>query len=499
MKKAVITLLICICLPKITVWSNPGSNYLTKDQMQEDFSYFYNHLQLVNPRLEIIKKVTGTDILGDLQKLYTCIDTISCESGFNDIMYRAITLCKDQHISFVEKYPYSDKDTSEINIAKKSTLELFNIFEKYNPNINPFQVYYINGDYFVPDIWDKEGILQIPAGSKLISINDIGVDEYVNKWIIPVFPNVRWDNVNKKFYVSTFISPQRLEQNNKFIVSYSFQGKIKEKELTSYRIKFPGNKGVYNPRVEYFIEDKILYIRIPYMDKGFIEDYNKEILKYKGATIDKVMIDIRDNNGGSDQVWMDILSVIIDKPIAAVQRLAFKDNPLVKEYLKKSNISYSNKELEKKSIYIGQDTLFCIREIREVNPMQKSLEYKGNIYVLANNRCFSSSLAFTSFCQSVDRLITVGSNYGYFGGQGITPFHFILPHSKFIFRLECSLDATGVQAYNPEEYYHDKVEIPVNINWDKTLLERDYEGDFYSEDYLYNIDPVFREVLKIDN
>lgn len=470
---------------------------LSKSQMFEDFDFFVSTLDKVSPRLEVVKKVTNANVLNDLAKLRNCIDTVTSAQGFCDIMLRSMIACKDQHIGFSDKYPYKDKSSADLHNIEGKMTNLLDAYCKYDQTIDPFQVFYVKGKYFVPDIFDRDSILQIPARSQLLEINGLSIDDYIDKWIIPTCENVRWDHKNKRYFVSTLFSPQRVGQSNQFVITFLYQGNKISKKINNYRINIPLNKGVFDPNVLYFEEDKILYIRVPSMESEWIESYKQEILRYKKKEFNKIVVDIRRNRGGSDEVWENILSCIIDKSVFSKQTLAFKDNLLVNEYLIKNNIVYNKSELLENPLFIGKDTLFCIQSLREIKPIENSLNYNGTIYVLVDQYCFSSSLAFSSFSQNIDRLVTVGTNSGYFGGEGVAPFYFILPNSKYIFTLECSLDATSVAPKYYDKYYHDNLEILVDLNLNYILKENLYDGLFYSQDYLYNIDPVFRTVLKI--
>lgn len=470
------------------------SNSLTKRQMFEDFDLFFYKLDSINPNLEVVKKTTGYDILAELRNLRQKIDTVTNDMGFFDIMYRAMILCKDRHVSFT---PTNTQDTLVAKLANNNLKKVMKIYNKYDERFNPFPIYYVDGKYYATDVFSLNSELLVPAKSQIIQINNLAVDEYIEKYVVPIYEQPRWDNKHKKYYVRTLFPPKRTGFSDKFIVTYLNNGKTEIKELSEYKINFPLNKGVFDPNVLYLSRDKILYIRVPVMNHEWIKDYKDNILKNKGKEIDKVVIDIRGNGGGSDFVWIGILSAIIDKPISSLERLAFKDNNLVKEYLKKNNITYTSEELDKEPLYIGKDKYFCIQAPRKIDPDENSLRYTGNIYVLTDFRCFSSALAFSAYCQNVERLITVGNPSGFLCGQGVTPFYFTFPNSKISFRIPNCLDATNVAPNDFYGYYHNFVEIPVDLSLEYLTTESAFEGLMFSEDYLYSIDPVFRKILDL--
>jgi hypothetical protein len=161
------------------------------------------------------------------------------------------------------------------------------------------------------------------------------------------------------------------------------------------------------------------------------------------------------------------------------------------------SIEFDAKQTGNEKLIIGKDTLFHIHDTEMIQPLENSLKYSGKIYCIFDDRCFSSTLAFYSVCQNVDNLITVGSHTGYFGGQGITPLCFILPHSKLVIRTECTLDATNTNKSNWLSFFHDNMEIPVDLTLKESINRVYYTGKYFDENYLYNIDPVFKKVLKL--
>ncbi|MDR1055061.1 MAG: S41 family peptidase [Prevotellaceae bacterium] len=471
---------------------NADSIRFTKQQMLEDFDFLYEKIRTVNPHLGVRYEVTGTDILAKIKNNRKSIDTVSSESSYYDIIAKTFLLCQDGHTNLILYYPDKYTDTSYINQAIKTSQEFKKKYFKYSP-YSSLKVFYINGEYFFPDIFDNENVLQIPKKAKLLKINGIDIDEYVEKWNVPIHPSVRWDQNRKKYYTLTIFPPSITGLDEKFLITYSYGQEIKEIELTSFRIKYPQGKGSRDIRVNYFDKDKILYIRVPAMDASKIDHYKQEIEKHKGKEISKVLIDVRSNGGGNDLTWKEILASIIKDTINIPQKLCFKDSHVVKQLLDKQEIPIA----ENTPLIIGQDSLFCITGYREIIPSNNSILHNGNIYVIINESCYSSTLAFSSACKTVSKLITIGTPTGILGGEGIRPFYFVLPNSKLIFSIASSLDG-NVQGNDVENYYHDDIEIPIYPDLDYYCTEFEYKDEFYDEYFLYNIDPVFKTILKLE-
>lgn len=483
-------------LHSVYIYADVLEEHLTKDQMKEDFDFFVSKLKTVDPMLEVVRLGTGIDVLKDISNMRKSIDTVTCEQGFYDILLRSFLLVKDQHVCFTDYYPYKDKDTIHLNKTFTSMEKLFPVYQKYDFNINSIPLYYFNNKYLSSNIWNRDSVLVVPFGSEILEINGIKINDYIEKWILPINPVVRWDNKKQKYFVSTIFSPPRIALSDQFIIKYQYEGKEILNKIDSYYIKYPTNLGKSNPKVYYFNKDKILYIRIPSMQVSWLDSYKEDIFKYRDHNIEKIVIDIRDNGGGNDIVWEKILSYLIESPLVSNQKLAFKDNDLNKSYLKKNKVKFEMQNSLKK-IVIGKDSLFYIQSKRRIEPDEKSLNYKGKIFVLINRGTYSSASAFSAFCQDIERLVVVGTNTGFLCGQGITPFTFMFPNSKLVFTIPCSLDMNLIQISPDKISYRDQVEVNVDIDANDLLRESLYQDYFYDEKYLYNQDPFFKVILDL--
>jgi hypothetical protein len=473
---------------------------LTQQEMREDFDFLYEKIKTVNPHLAIRKQVTSWDVLTEIQKLRPRLDTTRSEAGFFDLIVRALILCRDPHNSFSTFYPYNDIDPAVVNAAIEETKRYRREYFRYNVFYNTQPLFYVNGAYFIPTLEyphkrDEQNVrIKVPGKSKLLEVNDIPIDEYNEKWNLPVHSEARWDYSQNKYYAYGIFSPRRTMGEGSSFITFANSGAVQKERTDTIGMALANRQGRDKPKVHYFAKEAILYIHIPEMDMEKIDFYRQEILKYKAREIKKIVLDVRDNGGGNDAVWEAVLASVIKKPIKAHQKLCFRNNQTVRDYLEKGGIAWAAET----PLIIEKDTLFCIEDERNIEPAEQSLAYDGKLYVLINRNTFSSALALVAFSENIDNMITVGQSTGWLGGEGVMPFYFILPHSKLIFSLACSLDG-NVTDHNPVSYYHDRAKIPVPLTVDDQYNEyyySFYRGEFYDEDYLFNSDPVFQKVLE---
>ena len=464
---------------------------LTKDEMKADLSFLVQKIRNVTPGLEVRKQVTGTDILKEIDRLAE-----SEIASFEDFYYTAkliMLLCQDQHNDLCS-YP---KGIDEINPnitsdAKKISDSCENIFDRYYSG-GCASVEYSGGKYFFNyTLYDKADKVIIPAGAEITKVNEIGIKDYIHRFNRSIDNSVRWNFDLKEYYTLRLYPPDMTGLSpDKHFLTYTFGGIEKT-------IKYNG--GVINtvydwdPAVSYFRKHGILYLRIPEMDADQCDFFVSEIMKYKGEKIEKIIIDVRDNGGGNDRLWRTVLSAIVAKPLTMLEKCYIRNTYDAKDYLA-TIINILLKTEDTMSInginYIG------IADDRDtIVPADKTLNYNGNIYLLVNNKCFSSTLAFISFCKAAAPFVrTVGEPSGYIGGKGISPFFFRMPNSKLIFSICPVLDASNAKSI--EDYYHRQVDIPVKMNIDNYVFEHDDRSKRYGEDYLFNHDPVFRKVLEL--
>jgi hypothetical protein len=469
---------------------------LTNEQMQEDISFLVRAIKEIEPNIAIREQVTGTPIMAEIDSLAVIAKDLRTFEDFYYLAQRILLLCQDQHENLQGFYPQGIEDSN--HYISQEAIKISELCETrydwYNPQgCSPFFKYIDGKYYFFVDIYrrdnDKQYSLLIPSGSQLLAINNISINEYVNEWGRKIDNSIRWDNARKKYYTYRIYHPMiTLQDTNESFVTCNINGVIKTITMRDWSISTNTPTGVSDEKVFYFDTSDILYVRIPDMDYEKIEYYKTEILRYANKPIKKVIIDIRRNGGGSDYVWMDVLSSIIDKPLITPSKVYRKNTPLSIDYA-------TNIRKDKISSYTQDKVFFRTSDNYDtILPAKQNIHYSGKIYVLVNEYCFSSSLAFISFCERTDRLVTVGKNTGYVKGRSTTPYFLTLPNSKLIFELIPSLDMTNIT--RPEDHYDNAAEIPIEPSIEYYINEITYEGNRYDKDFLFNYDPIFKAALE---
>lgn len=213
------------------------------------------------------------------------------------------------------------------------------------------------------------------------------------------------------------------------------------------------------------IEKNIGYIYLPQMygiygeitekdiesDMKIIGDYINTLESYKA-----LIIDIRGNTGGNDYYWESIVSKIICDDIESTGYLAFRsDSEIIKNYIDKRKIELEPidkfpKELLKN---IPKEILTNFSEFMKCKVVigsNNNSKFNGNIYLLVDNKVYSSSESFSIFCKDSGFATLIGEKTGGDGG-GIDPILFNLKNSGLIVRMSSDMYLTG-QGICDEEF-----------------------------------------------
>lgn len=472
---------------------------LTTAEMLADFDQFVDMVKEFSPQTPVRKAVTGIDPLAELKKMRPRIRKIKSTKEFAGLIESAITVLQDGHSSLLWPRGYSSDDLEELNISE-AAIELFPAYyelrtstanrKKFNLKLK-----YIKGEYYSIAPFQHEGV-SYKAGLRLAKINGRRAQAFISK-LYPYLRRMRWDYKHRRYYSENFYRSLNLTSDQSLKLKFVDQDKkvttgiFKLDEAIRYEDDVE-NTEYQAEKVEYFAAEKVLYVRIPKMNMDYIDFYPTEIRsKAAGKPLDKVIIDIRNNPGGADNVWVKVLASIIHKPIDfELLLLALSSEGMKKQYPEDSP-NWKSYQVSFLNNY--QYSVFASGP-RQIEPDSNSLHFDGKVYILLNEGIYSSAGAMAAIGMLADNIYTVGQNTGWLLGRGINPIVFELAHSKILYRIEPVIDFQNVN--NAEDVYHDKVEIPVALSIDEYLKRIYYKGDLYDKAFLLQHDPVFMRAFK---
>ncbi len=203
------------------------------------------------------------------------------------------------------------------------------------------------------------------------------------------------------------------------------------------------------------------------------------------------MLDVRDNAGGNDGDWVSVISRFLHKPIIRPITRCF--NPI---NFSKDRIYADSFRVFKNAFVKNGAFLEAINTPDTILPYKNKIGFSGKIYVIQNENCFSATGDLISTCQFTDQMVNIGNSTGWFGGFGSMPWVYILPHSKILYWTEPLLDFTNVT--KPEDLFHNEVKMPMQLSAADYAHRYTYKNDWYSKDYLFTYDKVFKAILQLD-
>lgn len=334
----------------------------------------------------------------------------------------------------------------------------------------------------------------LPMGSIIKNINGRSVESYF--YNSPV--RYHWDNIYKKTHstVNGFLYDLKLDST--IVISYlDSTNKLKEfvYDNSKYSCFISSPSYLFyertSPNVEFFNDENILYIRTSRMsDSDIYVDQIQE--KGRGKNIKKGIWDIRRNLGGNDEVWQNILAVLIKDTLRYDIKIASMDTELANEKLE------INKKAESVKLPFLKKKYKVMNWGESVIVLQEnSIKFDGPIYILQDKIIYSSAGSLSALARLSDQLTTIGTTTEFLLGNGITPVVFQLNNTKFAFQLEPVVDITNIK--ESYDYYHDFVETPIKLTREDMInyLKASNET-LYSKNFLYNVDPVFKEALEME-
>lgn len=461
---------------------------LSKRQMHADFDTLVATIKKVSPHISIKKDLWKYDALKEMYAQKKCIDTIKNDFSFYILLKRILHLSQDMHTSTW------GKQIGWAELQEKKYKKVSDAFKLSIPNI------YINGEYIITDPFLID-LDTIEVGTKIVKINNISIDNYLKKKISGEY--YQYDSKRKKMYYSGFF--RNIE--TLFIDSINITFKTEKGEVKTYRFstkKFTrylpdiGVKNSDSTRIDYWANEKILYIRLTEMNPSYVSTLKEKLVTFRNKLneIDKIIIDFRNNGGGQDRAWQNLYAEIIDKTISYPLVIDdYKNSVLTKEKIEKFGIKVNEPiKVDDNPLLRKYDFYRIANTIESIEPSATSMRYNGKIYVLAENH-YSSTGSAISVANSNpnDNLISVGRKTGYFLGIGFSPQQFLLPNTQLRYRIAPSIEVTNVKTLL--DLMHDKTEIEVPYSIEELKNKYNYKGDISKKEYLLEFDSFIKFVM----
>ncbi|OFZ11924.1 MAG: hypothetical protein A3D92_10015 [Bacteroidetes bacterium RIFCSPHIGHO2_02_FULL_44_7] len=445
---------------------------VSRQQMYEDFDVLFEHIKTTNPYLDIKKELYSYSILDTIASFRAEIENCTSFRDFHFLTKKVMNTCLDGHAAMTTPVDYPPT-------------------ELYLPLV------YQQGEYRIKRSFTYRSV-HFPAGSKLVAINgNPSIHEEVARQV-PYRYLMRWDNALQQFYSELFFLSDFYIHQGHIRLDFEINNALLSTDFQFHEaVEFEASQNRNDPpRVDYLEAEKILYLRVPTMDWSARKFYRKEINKCaKGKEIEKVVIDVRNNYGGSSLVGRNIFRALLPSPMTFHIRL-YGNDP--------TNISKKYKKMHGFDSHHPLDTLHELNDLQlyryidkkeAIQPYSNSIRHSGPIYILSNEHLYSAGGAILMFANhsATDRIFSIGTPTGWFLGEFSDPIHFTLPHSKLQFQIAPSMSLTDVRdRSNVMLDSYDTVIYPSISDYNNYYEQG---GTLYAPDFLLKADPYFKPIL----
>ncbi len=498
MKIVIAVLTLCIYLQ---VTAQPADSLQTKilssAAMQEDFAYLLKLLQQTHPGLYRYTSKEEASAKWDSSKAL-----LRTPMSFYDFYKIIAATIADIRCAHTQALPVSDLEPYFNSYMKTIPFFLYPVEDKIvvilnltpDTSIQPgYEVLSINGKsineikQIVTRYYWADGFIQ---SSKNQVLQGQWFDIFYYSFVARpdtfhiTFKTLTGDTISYTTPAQTFASSLKWIKNNP--VNQQMDAWYdKKRDKHPWRLSFPGDvPATAMLRFDGFggeganTEEEAQSTFRAFMDKSLKE------IKKKNCT--SLIIDVRSNGGGWDNQGIELFTYLMkgDTAVRYYRRQhAITDSS---EFLRFSDLSPEELKSVKEELTPEPDGTFTLRE--DKNPTlqlqsPKPNRFKGNVYVLMDEKTFSTAAEFTAAAQANKEAVFVGEESGgcYEGGNGSSFIHLRLPNS-------------GIAIGTPLVSY--------NMNVGEVLQKGrgtipDYRVLFTLNDILHHIDPQFNLVKSL--
>ncbi|MEP6465643.1 MAG: S41 family peptidase [Parafilimonas sp.] len=314
------------------------------------------------------------------------------------------------------------------------------------PVLFPFQLYFINNKvYVIKNYSNNKSIL---TGDEIVSINGQHINSIVDR-LLTFIPSDGY-NLTMKYRALYYQFPtwyRYIDQKENFIIVIKQNNVLQTYQIKGSKFNDIAEDGflkepLRSKQLEFKIENNIGFLTIHSFAKTEIQKAKQEFkpfineifIQLKANKIKNLIVDLRDNTGGSDPYAEYFASYFFDNPFRYWDRIVVTE-AIAKEIKGIALTAFYKKPIQKDSVWLWQKgkhtNEFDFYE--EQQPAKNN--YKGNTYILINGFCMSSCSDVTAILAYNKKATFIGeetgggyqgNNSGMIPDTKVTPFNFTL-------------------------------------------------------------------------
>lgn len=460
MQKPIQFVLLCYLAGQFLTAQTPMQ--LSKVEAREDIETLRTALEYVHPRLYQY----------DSKEIF--------DSRFDSI-YKSL----NSGISGLDLLSTVSKINASVNCGHLYTIPQGNLEkEVLNKKVLPFYLKVIGNELFVlKNCSAKENI---PDGSKIISINDIPTFKILEDMMEGIatdgYIETRKRRLAERYFFYEFHGFDlyyhlHVDRSSSFAIEFlpmksdtnksiEVQGVSIEDRKKILKARYGLEEGSWfkepSPKFVFFEDEKygVLTISRSFYDKRIDPDYDSLLAKsftaLKQKRIPNLIIDLRDNEGGSEHHEMELISYLYDKPFKLYQNMYLSNldfRPLKNVILERdsTDLLFSNDDgyMRKFGNNLWVNNYEYSDNLRLQPPKENVFE--GQLYVLTSGISFSSTAAMIADIKKTTNAIFIGEESGgtYEGPTGGDSIVIELPNSKIMVRISPNIQVGYMYQKHP--------------------------------------------------
>jgi C-terminal processing protease CtpA/Prc len=306
--------------------------------------------------------------------------------------------------------------------------------------------YYIEGDHLYI-IENKDSIQNIKPGTEVLAINTVPVSEYIKKYrklissdgYNTTFQDYFLKDVFFNFYTAekgftdsatietlynnekrTYTLNRETKSKNDLEKDKELEKRTPEKKVNDY-VAFSNS---YNRNFKFLDKDSMTaYVKVKSFSKDYSDEFYKETFaKIKNAKSSYLIIDVRNNYGGSLYEINKLYSYLASEPFVLIKpsQVTSRVTPLKTNYFRKSSaLEYALKSFTYPTYFFAQafstykkdgKVFYKMKADKPTKPNKNA--FHGKVFVLINGGSFSASSIITAKLKYDKRAVLVGEETG---------------------------------------------------------------------------------------
>lgn len=426
------------------------SSSLPPEKLREDVDFAYSRLKELHPQLYWY--ISREDLDYKFDSIKKTIRQPLTPLQFYFKLQPVISDIREAHLSLripMKKLPR--KETRALENKKA-------LFSRFG--------YYVEGNrLYITE--NKDSVQKIKPGTEILSINKVPVSVYLKRyrqltnsdgfnttfqpyflkdWLFYFY--VAENGYENKAELETLYNGEKktyfLTRETKSTTDLERakeqQKRTPEKKINDY-VAFNDS---YNRNFKFLDEDNTTaYIKVKSFSRAYsIKFYKQAFRNIKKAKSDYLVIDIRNNYGGSLEEIHNLYSYLSPEPYVLIKpsQVASETSPLKTNYFRKSNLlEYLFKGITYPAFFLAQtfstykkDGKFYYRMKADKESKPNRDVFTGKVFVLMNGGSFSASSIFTAKLKNDKRAVLVGEETGGANDGTVAGFYSYqqLPNSK---------------------------------------------------------------------